>query len=201
MEVRRINADVDIMITGAHQENSRVAVDAANARPSAWPHYASTRDGVEYRIRPIRADDRERDRAFIAGLSVESRRSRMLGLIREPSAELLDHVVRVDYRREMTLVAVVGEGADEAIIAVTRYGGNPAYCEFAVAVADEWQARGIGTHLSELLFAHAKAHGVRRMYATLPADDKRMLKLADDLCMRVRRSADDNSIVEAWRTL
>jgi acetyltransferase len=84
---------------------------------------------------------------------------------------------------------------------VTRYGGNPAYCEFAVAVADEWQARGIGTHLSELLFAYAKAHGVRRMYATLPADDKRMLKLADDLCMRVRRSADDNSIVEAWRTL
>jgi acetyltransferase len=201
MEVRRINADVDIMITGAHQENSRVAIDAANTRPGAWPQYASTRDGVEYRIRPIRADDRERDRAFIAGLSAQSRRSRMLGLIREPSVELLDHVVRVDYRREMTLVAVVGEGADEAIVAVTRYGGNPAYCEFAVAVADEWQARGIGTHLSELLFAYAKAQGVRRMYATLPADDKRMLKFADDLCMRVRRSADDNSIVEAWRTL
>ena len=201
MEVHRINADVDIMITGAHQENSRVAIDAANARPSAWPQYAGTRDGVEYRIRPIRADDGERDRAFIAGLSAQSRRSRMLGLIREPSAQLLDHVVRVDYRREMTLVAVVGEGADEAIIAVTRYGGNPAYCEFAVAVADEWQARGIGTHLSELLFAYAKAHGVRRMYATLPADEKRMLKFADDLCMRVRRSADDNSIVEAWRTL
>ena len=201
MEVHRINADVDIMITGAHQENSRVAIDAANARPSAWPQYASTRDGVEYRIRPVRADDRERDRAFIAGLSAQSRRSRMMGLIREPSAELLDHVVRVDYRREMTLVAVIGEGADEAIIAVARYGGNPAYCELAVAVADEWQARGIGTHLSELLFAYAKAHGVRRVYATLPADDRRMLKFADDLCMRVRRSADDNSIVEAWRTL
>ena len=211
MEVHRINADVDSMITGALQENSRVAIDAANARPGAWPQYARTRDGVEYRIRPIRPDDRERDRAFIAGLSAQSRDSRMMGLIREPSAELLDRVVRVDYRREMTLVAVVGEGAEEIIIAVARYGGNPAYCEFAIAVADAWQVpagdvtaapvHGIGTHLSELLFAYAKAHGVRRMYATLLADDKRMLEFADDLGMRVRRSSDDNSIVEAWRTL
>jgi hypothetical protein len=213
MEVHRIIADVDIMITGAHQEHSRVAMDAANARPSAWPQYARTPDGVEYRIRPPRPDDRERDRAFIAGLSTQSRYSRMMGLIREPPAELLDHLVRVDYRREMTLVAVVGEGAEETIVAVARYGGNQAYCEFAVAVADGWQVpagdvtaaaapvRGIGTHLSELLFAYAKAHGVRRMYATVLADDQRMLQLADDLRMRVRRSLDDNTIVEAWRTL
>ena len=201
MEVHRINADVGIMITGAHQESPRAVIDTAIATPSAWPQQARTRDGAEYRIRPIRADDRERDRAFIAGLSAQSRYSRMMGLMREPSAELLDRLVRVDYRREMALVAVVGEGADEAIIAVARYGGNPAYCEFAVAVADGWQGRGIGTQLSELLFAYAKANGVRRMYAILLADNKRMLKLADDLRMSVRRSTEDNSIVEAWRTL
>ncbi len=83
----------DNMITGAHQEKTRVASDAV-AVPSAWPRYARTRDGVEYRIRPIRADDRERDRAFIAGLSTQSRYSRMMGLMREPSAELLDRLVR-----------------------------------------------------------------------------------------------------------
>ena len=176
-------------------------MDAPVAEPSAWPQYARTRDGAEYRIRPIRADDRERDRAFIAGLSAQSRYSRMMGLLREPSAELLDRLVRVDYRREMALVAVAGEGADETIIAVARYGGNPAYCEFAVAVADAWQGRGIGTLLSELLFGYAKAHGVRRMYAILLADNKRMLKLADDLRMSVRRSSDDKTVVEAWRTL
>ena len=200
MEVRRTNADVDNMITGAHQEKTRVASDAA-AVPSAWPRYARTRDGVEYRIRPIRADDRERDRAFIAGLSTQSRYSRMMGLMREPSAELLDRLVRVDYRREMALVAVVGEGPRESIIAVARYGGNPAYCEFGVAVADEWQGRGIGTQVSALLFGYAKTNGVRRMYAILQADNKRMLKLADDLRMSVRRSSEDNAIVEAWRTL
>ena len=196
MEVHRVNADVGIMITGALQENPRAA------RASPWPQYARTRDGADYRIRPIQSDDRERDRAFIAGLSAQSRYGRMMELMREPSAGLLHHLVRVDYRREMALVAVAGEGADETIVAAARYGGNPAYCEFAVVVADQWQGRGIGKHLCEHLFASAKANGVRRMYAILVADSKRMLKLAEDLHMSVRRgSAEDNSVVEAWRTL
>ena len=194
MEVHRVNADVDSMITGALQENPGVA------RSTPWPQYAKTGDGVEYRIRPIRTDDRERDRAFIAGLSTRSRYGRMMGLMREPAAELLDHLMRVDYRREMALVAVVGAGADETIVAAARYGGNPAYCEFAVVVADEWQGRGIGTHFAEFLFAYAKANGVRRMYAILPADNERMLKLAGALRMSVRRSSSE-SVVEAWRTL
>src|ERR1700731_2963604 len=66
-----------------------------------WPRSAKTRDGVEYRIRPIRPDDVERDRSFINNLSASSRYNRMMGLIREPSQELLDHFVHVDYRREM----------------------------------------------------------------------------------------------------
>jgi len=33
--------------------------------PAQWERVAYTRDGVEYRIRPIRADDAPRDRAFI----------------------------------------------------------------------------------------------------------------------------------------
>jgi acetyltransferase len=171
MYVLRVNADVDIMITGAHQEH-----------PEA-----------EYRFRPIRPDER--------GLSLQSGHSRMLGLMRESSAELLDQLVRGDYHRGMALVAVVGAGATETIVAVARYSGNPAFCEFAVAVADEWQGRGIGKQLAEQLFTYAKANGVRRVYAVLVADDPRMLKLAEDLRMSVRKSHDDNSGVEAWRTL
>jgi acetyltransferase len=166
-----------------------------------WPRYAKTRDGAEYRVRPIAADDLERDRLFIERLSTSSRYNRMMGSMREPSAKLMNRLVNVDYRRAMALVAVVGEGEEETIIAVARYDGNPAYCEFAVAVADEWQSRGVGTTLSLLLFAYAKAHGVRRMYAVLFAENSRMLKLADDLGMSVRRSLDDKAVVEAWRTL
>ena len=166
-----------------------------------WPRYCKTQDGSEYRIRPIRADDVERDLRFIKGLSESSRYNRMMGLSREPSRELLNRLVRVDYSREMALVAVIGEGTDETIIGVARYGGNPAYSEFAIAVADEWQSRGVGTKLALMLFEYAKTHDVRRIYGVIFANNAHMLKLAGDLQMILRRSREDDSIVEAWRTL
>jgi len=52
-----------------------------------------------------------------------------------------------------------------------------------------------------LLSAHAKAHGVRRLYCLTPANNIRMLKLAARLQMTLRRSSADDAIIEAWRTL
>lgn len=166
-----------------------------------WPKRLKTQDGVEYLVRPIREDDMERDRRFIKSLSDSSRYNRMMGLSREPPAELLHQLTHVDYTHDMALVAVIGAGEAETIIAVARYGGNPDACEFAVAVADQWQRRGVGTALSLLLFDYAKLHGVRRMHAIIFARNYRMLKLAEYLHMTVRRSTYDDTVVEAWRTL
>jgi hypothetical protein len=44
--------------------------------PAQWKRVAHTRGGVEFRIRPIRADDLLRDKDFIMGLSPESRYTR-----------------------------------------------------------------------------------------------------------------------------
>src|ERR1700730_16730177 len=97
-----------------HTGDTGVALrDANKPDRGEWPRYAKNRDGVEYRSRPIAADDLERDRLFIEHLSPASRYSRMMGLMREPSAALLKRLVNVDYRREMALVAVVGEGEEE----------------------------------------------------------------------------------------
>ena len=120
----------------------------------------------------------------------------------QPAADLLNNLVRADYRREMALVAVATEDRAESIVAVAQYGGNPAYCEFSIRVADDWRARGIGTRLSEMLFEHAKAHGVRRLYAMIPSGDHALAKLVHALRMSVRKSLDGTAVaVEAWRTL
>jgi acetyltransferase len=165
---------------------------------SLLPHDCETRDGARYHVRPVVPDDTERQRRFIKGLSDSSR---VAGLSQESSVGVLNRVVRVDYRREMALVAVVGEGAAQTIIGLARYGGNPAFCELSIAVADEWQARGVGSTLARLLFPHAKTHGVRRLYCRTAANNMRMLKLADHLQMTLRKSSEDDAIVEAWRTL
>lgn len=187
------------MTSGAHTDQAPRALLAEVARQ--WPLYCRTRDGVEYHIRPIRADDAERDCAFIKHLSDTSRYNRMMGLLREPSADLLDRLVHVDYRREMALAALVGEAPTETIIGVARYGGPPAHCEFAIAVADEWQSRGVGSTLAHLLFSYAKGHGVRRLYALTFAHNVQMLRLAEHMQMTMRRSSSDDAVVEAWRAL
>jgi GNAT superfamily N-acetyltransferase len=179
--------------TGASEQRALTA-DVS----SQLPHHCETRDGVGYCIRPIVPDDAGRHRRFIKGLSDSSR---VTGLSHEPSAGVLNRLVRVDYRREMALGAVVGEGVGQIIIGVARYGGNPAFCELAIAVADDWQSRGVGSALAQLLLAHAKTHGVRRLYCRTPANNTPMLKLANQLQMTLRRSSEDQNVVEVWRTL
>jgi acetyltransferase len=78
---------------------------------------------------------------------------------------------------------------------------SPAACEFAIAVADEWQSRGVGSALADLLFTYAKAHGVLRLYAIIFANNVHMLKLAESMQMKLRRSSNDDAVLEAWRTL
>ena len=147
--------------------------------PAQWTRVAHTRDGVEFRIRPIRADDLLRDKDFIMGLSPESRYTRMFAVMREPSAALLEQFVHVDYHSSMAFVAIIGEEEHERIIGVARYAADPngCDCEFAVAVADAWQARGVGATLTSLLFDYARIQGFRKLRGDVLANNRRMIEL------------------------
>jgi acetyltransferase len=167
--------------------------------PAQWQRIARTRDGTDYRIRPIRIEDAERDRAFIIHLSEASRYKRLMGSVREPSQELIDRFVRVDYQQDMAFVAVVDRLGAERIIGVARYCAvsDKTDAEFAVAVADEWQSRGVGMTLLRLLFEYAKGQSVRRLHALIFANNDRMLDVARKLQLKIRSLPDDQSVLEA----
>lgn len=159
--------------------------------------------GVAYRIRPIRRDDAERERAFIMSLSPESRFQRLMYTLREPSAEFVARLVNVDQHRDAALVAVIDVDGEEKIIGVARYAADESGrdCEFAVAVADEWQCRGIGTTLIRLLFEHAAHEGFRSIYGTVLASNQRMLDLVEWLGLTVEAAAPGQPTVRAVRRL
>ena len=159
--------------------------------------------GVAYRIRPIRADDAERERAFIMNLSPESRFQRLMYTLREPSAEFVARLVNVDQHRDMALVAVIDAAGEEKIIGVARYSADDSGrdCEFAVAVADEWQCRGIGSTLTRLLFEYAAHEGFRSIYGTVLASNQRMIELAEWLGLTVEPQVPGQSTVRAFRRL
>jgi acetyltransferase len=172
-------------------------------QPSRWPRTERLGDGTEYRIRPIHRDDAERERAFILGLSSASRFDRLLYTMREPSAEFVARLVDVDMHRDAALAAVTGLGRAEAFIGVARYaadaGGDA--CEFAVAVADAWQGRGIGSTLCRLLFDHAAREGFHAIYGVMRAGNTRMLELAEWLGLTVEAATPGQTTVRASRAL
>ena len=170
-------------------------------KEATWPRPFQTRDGKTYWVRPITAEDLDRDRRFIKGLSETSRYNRMMGLMPEPPQSMLEDFVHVDYEHSMALFAYAGHPPNETFIAVARYGGSEEDCEFAIAVADEWQSHGVGTTLAHLLFEYAKAHGVRRLHATFFTRNNQMLGLAHELRMSVHRSESDSALLEASQTL
>ncbi|MEO8019784.1 MAG: GNAT family N-acetyltransferase [Pseudomonadota bacterium] len=175
----------------------------ADPRHRRWHVAARTSDGIEYRIRPIEPEDVERERAFFATLSIESKYLRFMHCIGEPTEEFVRQLVLVDYHRTMALVAVFGAGANERFIGVARYAADDSGedCEFAVAVSDDWQCRGIGTTLTPLLFDYAKAAGFKTIYGTVMANNQRMIELAEWLGLTIDRSANGQAELRATRRL
>ena len=161
-------------------------------------------DGQRYRIRPIRPDDAQRERDFIAALSPESRYLRFLHALRELCPADVERMVNVDQHGTMALVAVTGKGSDERIVGVARYAAdsdNATECEFAVAVVDDWQCHGIGARLTGLLFEYAAREGFQTIYGRVLPGNQPMLELAEwlGLTMDAPRPGDDT--VRAWRKL
>jgi acetyltransferase len=171
--------------------------------PAEWERMATTRDGTAFRVRPIRADDEDRERQFIRRLSPQSRYRRMMNAMKELTPELLERFVHVDYVHDMAFVALTGEPPDEELIGVARYAQDRrgTDCEFAVVVADAWQARGVGATLMGLLFEYAHARGVHRLHGEILADNAQMIDLAHWLGMETQHCVEDPCLVQASREI
>jgi len=168
--------------------------------PSTWERTGRARDGVEFRTRPIRPDDADRERQFIDTLSPKSHYERFMHTMHEPSSSFIQQMVNVDYRRTMAFVAVIREGDAEQIIGIARYAATDEQgldCEVAVAVADEWQLRGIGTTLMRLLFEYARSQGFTRTHGPILAANIHMVELAHNLGLKMRHVPEDWGVVEA----
>ena len=149
-------------------------------------------DGTELTLRPIGPQDAEMEQAFVRGLSEESKYLRFMVQMRELSPEMLRHFTNPDPMREAALIVTIrrGGGAEEEI-AVGRYAMNPGNesCEFAIVVADAWQAHGIATRLMQALMKHAARRGIKRMEGFVMAGNAKMLELTRFLGFEVRSSA------------
>ena len=150
-------------------------------------------DGSLAVVRAVRPDDGPRLQAFIRGLSARSRYLRFFAAIAALSAAQLERFLHVDSRLGMALVALSGAQEDARIIAEARcmVDDEARGAEFAIAVADEFQRKGLGTQLVRKLLAFAAAKGVRRLFGEVLVDNHAMIALVRRLGFRIRINISD----------
>ena len=150
-------------------------------------------DGTRVLVRPLRADDRQREEAFIQRLSPESRRQRFMDSFKQASKTLIDQMMDVDNVRNMAFVALAHDNGELREVGISRYSetANKEQCESAVVVADDWRKRGLAVLLMQHLIDQARKNGFRQMISLDAADNDAMQELASYLGFKSRRDPDD----------
>jgi acetyltransferase len=151
----------------------------AKPYPAELVRHLTLRDGARVVLRPIRPEDRQIEKEFVHNLSDQSKYFRFMSALRELNEAMLNRFTQIDYDREMALIAVVCENGLETEIGVARYivSADGSSCEFALAVADAWQHRGVGSILLRSLIDAARARGLKVMEGMVMAENHKMLAL------------------------
>jgi GNAT superfamily N-acetyltransferase len=138
------------------------------------------RDGSRVVVRPVRPEDRELLRAGFERLGPESRYQRFLAPMAELSEEDITYLTDVDHHDHEALAAIDEEtGVGVGVARFVRCADRPDTAEAAVTVIDDWQGRGVGTALLDLLAERARAEGVVRFTALLLAENRGMLDVLE----------------------
>jgi GNAT superfamily N-acetyltransferase len=88
----------------------------------------------------------------------------------------IQNFVYIDHRKDVAIVGTVPEAHGEDIICVGRYflDERTNRAEVAFVIRDEWQNRGIGSHVFKILVAIAKRNGIAGFTAEVLRDNQRM---------------------------
>jgi acetyltransferase len=146
----------------------------ASVRRRAAP--ATSPADVDVELRPLGPGDSDAVVAVFEGMSSRSRRLRFLLAKPRLTAADVRHLVAVDSRDHVALLASsVHDRRPVAIARFVRDRDDAAAAEVAVEVVDDWQGRGVGTVVLRALVRRAVEVGVRR-FTLVVSDDNRAVQ-------------------------
>ena len=152
------------------------------------------KDGTQVLLRPIRPEDEPLEAELIKNLSEETKRFRFFQVIKDITHDMLVRFCNIDYDREMAIIAEYTDGngkkrnvgVGRLIMDPTRKRG-----EFAVVVADDFQGKGLGTKLIDVLIEIAYEKGLETIYGVVMPENTRMIELCRKLGFDVRYTPEE----------
>jgi len=136
-------------------------------------------DGREVVFRPLKPkEDVEMLYQFYSTLSKEKNYFRFLSY-RKVTRWIVEEWANVNYDQSMVLVAVVDNGGERKVVADSRYylDKSTGAAEIAIVVHNDWQHKGIGTNLLLHTIKVAKEMGVKKLYAYVSSENRKIASI------------------------
>ena len=191
---RTIRERAQALIDIAHPDDRKKLMEDAKAKriifldqiflsdsARLYPNEAVTehvmKNGLPVRFRPIKPSDEEAMRRFFYRFSKQSIFRRFFFPVSTMPHNKMQTYVNVDYRSEMSIVALIHEPGQEIIIAEARYARDEenGFGDLAFFVDEKYQGLGIAPYLYDLLTRLAKDRGLRGFTAEVMQENKGML--------------------------
>ena len=157
--------------------------------PWQYESQGETVDGRPFFIRPIRPSDADLLIDHFHSLSSRSIYMRFFSPVKQLSRDMLIRLTQIDYDREIALVALMGKEQNQKMVGVCRIIVFPdkTQAEFALAISDDWQGKGIGSSLLTRCLKAARQMGIKRVMGCVLAENTQMLKLGRKLGFAITR--------------
>ncbi|HLW17153.1 MAG TPA: GNAT family N-acetyltransferase [Actinomycetota bacterium] len=144
------------------------------------------KDGTQMLVRPIVPQDKDLLVEGFARLSAQSRFRRFLGYMDKLRTPLLRYLTEIDYVDHFAWVGFeVEKGTGIGVARYVRMRDDPTAAEAAIVVVDEYQGRGAGTILLQLLGASALSSGITHFVGEALAENQPIRDLLENLGARV----------------
>ncbi|MBF0469158.1 MAG: GNAT family N-acetyltransferase, partial [Desulfamplus sp.] len=111
-----------------------------------------------------------------------------------PDVEVMS---QIDYKRNLTIIALVGEMGFDRVVGVGSYYLEPAtnMAEVAFSVSTDYQNKGVGRRLIRKLAEAARDKGINGLFAVTSTGNKNMIKLFKSLPYKVQSEIDDDMLL------
>ena len=181
----------------------------ARRHPGAWerrtPMLRKRRlaDGRIVTIRPIRPDDADRVRDFLAASSGDSRYKRFQKWIQAPSSALVHFLTDLSPSRGFALIASAATPSGEEIIGEARCVASvdDKSCDLGLLVEDAWQKTGVAGLLMEALIEAARERGFAAIEGMVLKSNAPMLQFARSLGFSIEPLEGDRTTLHIRRLL
>jgi GNAT superfamily N-acetyltransferase len=152
-------------------------------------------DGTQLFFRPVKPTDDKALRDMFYSMSEKSIAFRFFQPIKAFPHKFIQDFTAIDFSKDMAIAGLIQDSGGEQIVGVGHYYLNKSTnkAEVSFLVRDDWQAKGIGTDLLEILTDIARKRGVHGFDARVLAQNQLMLAVFYNSGFRITTKREEDT--------